>query len=75
MIGITTSEKVLKEKCAGIPRTFGEAAADYLKPTVGPAPALANEDPQPAQRAGRRRRTRRRRSTKKQVKSRKTRKQ
>jgi hypothetical protein len=72
MIGITTSEKVLKEKCAGIPRTFGEAAADYLKPTV--EPAQANEDPQPAQRAGRRRRTRRR-STKKQAKSRKTRKQ
>jgi hypothetical protein len=79
MIGITTSEKVLKEKCAGIPRTFGQAAADYLKPTVEPAQAQAqdqsNEDPQPAQRAGRRRRTRRRRSSKKQTKSRKTRKQ
>lgn len=73
MIGITTSEKVLKEKCAGIPRTFGQAAADYLKPTV--AQDQSNEDPQPAQRAGRRRRRTRRRSTKRQTKSRKTRKQ
>jgi len=73
MIGITTSEKVLKEKCAGIPRTFGQAAADYLKPSV--AQDQSNEDPQPAQRAGRRRRRTRRRSTKRQTKSRKTRKQ